>query len=400
MAENRFAVAIVGGGPGGYVAAIKAAQHGLNTALVEQRYLGGTCLNIGCIPTKVLLASAGMWRELRGARDFGITVEGMSFDFSKMMGRKERIVKQLRGGVEFLMKKNKVTVFNARGTLTGIDTIGLTGAQPEEIAADHIILATGSVPSRPPIPGMDGKNVLTSDDILCWPDVPKSLAVIGGGAIGLEFAFFFNALGAKVTVLEGLSHILPLEDEQVAAELAASLKRQGITLQADAMVQEIGEMEGQKTVSYQVRGQEEKGVQQATAEVVLVATGRWPNTKDCGCEAQGITIERRAVKVNEYLHTGVGNIYAIGDAIGGLLLAHKAGGRRGGGQYHRPPSTDGISCHPHRALLHPRGRLRRPARGGGARARDGGAGRQLPLPRAGQSAGHRRARRPGEGGHR
>jgi len=324
MAEYQYDVAVLGGGPGGYVAAIKAAQHGLKTALIEKKFLGGTCLNVGCIPTKVLLASADMLKNFKSARDFGITVEGVSVDFSKIMGRKERIVKQLRSGVEFLMKKNQITVYNAAGTLTGPHTIGLTGEGADEISADNIILASGSVPSRPPIPGLEGHNVVTSDEILFWPDIPKSLIVIGGGAIGLEFAFFFNQMGSKVTVLEGLAHILPLEDAQIATEIAASLKRQGITLQADALVQAIGDQNGQKTVSYQVRGQEDKGVQQATADVVLVATGRWPFTQDCGYEAQGITIERRAVKVNDNLHTGVANIYAIGDVIGGALLAHKA----------------------------------------------------------------------------
>jgi len=324
MSENRYNVAILGGGPGGYVAAIKAAQHGLKTALIEQSFIGGTCLNLGCIPTKALLSSADALRNMKNARDFGISVEGIAFDFAKIQARKERIVKQLRGGVEFLMKKNQITVFNAHGTLSGTHSIELRGAQAEEIEAEHIILASGSEPSRPPIPGMEGRNVVTSDEILGWPEVPASLAVIGGGAIGLEFAFFFNVMGAKVTVLEGLPHILPLEDEQIATELATSLKRQGITIQADALVQGIGDMDGRKTVSYQVRGQEEKGVQQVSADVVLVATGRWPNTDNCGYAAQGITIERRAVQVNDHLHTGVENIYAIGDVIGGMLLAHKA----------------------------------------------------------------------------
>ena len=210
------------------MAAIKAAQHGLKTALVEKSFLGGTCLNIGCIPTK---GDAGLCghaaRNVRAARDFGITVEGVSSTSQKYWRARSGVVKQLRGGVEFLMKKNQITVFTAAGTLTGTQSIGLSGIQPEEITAEHIILATGSVPSRPPIPGMDGRNVVTSDEILFWPEVPQSLVVIGGGAIGLEFAFLFNVLGTKVTVLEALPHILPLEDEQIAAELAASLKKPG-----------------------------------------------------------------------------------------------------------------------------------------------------------------------------
>ncbi|HEX2951412.1 MAG TPA: dihydrolipoyl dehydrogenase [Armatimonadota bacterium] len=324
MADYQYDVAVLGGGPGGYVAAIKAAQNGLKVALIEKKFLGGTCLNVGCIPTKALLASADAYRSARSARDFGITVEGVSFDFAKIMARKERVVKQLRSGVEFLMKKNAITVYSAAGSLTGTHTIGIANEQQEEISANYMVLASGSTPSRPPIPGLDGKNVVTSDEILFWPEVPSTLTVIGGGAIGLEFAFFFNSLGCKVTLLEGMAHILPLEDEQIAAELANSLKRQGIKIQADAMVKEIGDADGQKTVSYEVRGQEDKGLQQVTADVVLVATGRTPFTAGCGYDAQGITIERRAVKVDEYLYTGVANIYAIGDLIGGALLAHKA----------------------------------------------------------------------------
>ncbi len=321
MADLQYDVAILGGGPGGYVAAIKAAQHGLKTALVEKSYMGGTCLNVGCIPTKALLACAEAYREVKGARDFGITVEGVSFDFGKMLARKERIVKQLRSGVEFLMKKNAITVYTGAGALTGPHSLGVND---EELTANALILASGSVPSRPPIPGLDGVNVVTSDEIIAWPEVPASLTVIGGGAIGLEFAYFFNALGTKVTVLEGLAHILPLEDEQIAAELAASLKRQGIAVQADALVSAIGDAEGRKTVTYTVKGQEEKGAQTAVADVVLVATGRWPFTDGCGYEAQGLTLARRALQVDPYLHTGVANIYAIGDVVGGALLAHKA----------------------------------------------------------------------------
>ncbi len=316
----QFDVAILGGGPGGYVAAIKAAQHGLKTALVEKAYLGGTCLNIGCIPTKALIASAGSLRAIRSARDYGVTVEGVSFDYGKIQARKERVVKQLRSGVEFLMKKNEITVYTGAGTLTGPHGIGIAGEAEQEITADYLILASGSVPSRPPIPGMDGTNVVTSNELLSWPEVPGTLAIIGAGAIGLEFAFFFNTLGSKVTVLEALPHILPLEDEQIAAELNASLKRQGIAVHCDARVSAIRDAEGKKAVDYQVNGTD----QRALADVVLVATGRWPFTEGCGYEAQGIRLDRRAVVVDDYLHTGVASIYAIGDVIGGMLLAHKA----------------------------------------------------------------------------
>jgi dihydrolipoamide dehydrogenase len=324
MSDYQYDVAVLGGGPGGYVAAIKAAQHGKSVALVEKSYLGGTCLNVGCIPTKALLAAAEVLRLAKSARDFGVQIDGVSYDFAKMLARKERVVKQLRSGVEFLMKKNAITVYTGAGALTGTHTIGIANAQAQEISAEYLILASGSVPSRPPIPGLDGAQVVTSDAILSLSEVPATLAVIGGGAIGLEFAYFFNTLGCKVTVLEGLAHILPQEDDQIAAELASSLKKQGIKLQADALVNEIADENGKKTIRYQVRGKEDQGAQQVTADLVLVATGRTPYTADCGYHAQGIQFNRRAVQVDAFLYTGVEKIYAIGDVVGGALLAHKA----------------------------------------------------------------------------
>ncbi|HOF87267.1 MAG TPA: FAD-dependent oxidoreductase, partial [Armatimonadota bacterium] len=250
----EFDVAILGGGPGGYVAAIKAAQRGLKTALIEKGSLGGTCLNVGCIPTKALLASAAAYTSAKAARDFGVTVEGVAFDFAKIMARKARIVKQLRGGVEYLMKKNAVTVLAGAGTLTGAHSLGVAGEAERDITAGAIILASGSVPARPPIPGIAGANVVTSDEILFWDAVPPTLAVIGAGAIGLEFAYFFNALGSTVTVLEALPQVLPAEDAQLAAELATSLTRQGIAVQTGATVLEIGDADGKKSVRFQPAG--------------------------------------------------------------------------------------------------------------------------------------------------
>jgi len=346
----QYDVAILGSGPGGYVAAIKAAQHGLKVALVEKQYLGGTCLNVGCIPTKALIACAEELRAVKSARDFGITVENVSFDYAKMLARKDRVVKQLRGGVEYLMKKNEVTVYHGAGTLTGPHSIGITGAEQQEITAEYLILASGSAPSRPPIPGLDGARVVTSNNLLDWPEVPESMAIIGGGAIGLEFAFYFNSLGAKVTVVEALPHILPLEDEQISDELATSLRRQGIDIHPNARVTAIGDDNGRKTVTFFTPGQNGNECEnRATVNLVLVAAGRWPFTEGCGYESAGIQLERRAVKVDEYLYTGVEHIYAIGDVVGGMLLAHKASyeaavavdnitGRRRAAEYHAVPT--------------------------------------------------------------
>jgi dihydrolipoamide dehydrogenase len=325
MAPYAYDLAILGSGPGGYVAAIKAAQRGLKTALIEQRFMGGTCLNVGCIPTKALLASADAWRTVKSARDYGISVEGATFDFAKIMNRKERVVKQLRGGVEFLMKKHAITVLNGAGTLTGTNSIGvtLTEGGEQEISAVSLILATGSVPARPPIPGLDGAKVVTSDEILSLPERPARLAVIGAGAIGVEFAYFFNALGTKVTILEALPRILPVEDAALGEELTASLKRQGIAMHTGASVKQIGDTEdGAKFIEYVPAGSEE--AKRVEADLVLCATGRQPVTAGCGYEAQGVRIERRAVVVDDHLHTGVADIYAIGDVVGGMMLAHKA----------------------------------------------------------------------------
>ncbi len=320
MSNEKFDVAILGGGPGGYVAAIKAAQHGLKTALIEKGFLGGTCLNVGCIPTKALLASAEVYREAQHAADFGVKCEGVSYDFTKIMSRKERVVKQLRGGVELLMKKHCITVYSGAGQLIDANTLGVAVDGGMEVKADSIILATGSVPACPPIPGCGGANVINSDQILSWPDVPKSLTVIGGGAVGLEFAYFFNTLGTKVTLLEALPQILPAEDTQIAAELTSALKRQRINIFTGACVQEIADADGGKVTRFSYNDENKE----VASEVVLIATGRWPFSTGAGLVEQGIEFAGRAVKVDEYLHTGVGEIYAIGDLIGGMQLAHKA----------------------------------------------------------------------------
>jgi len=342
----QYDVAILGSGPGGYVAAIKAAQRGLKVALVEKRFLGGTCLNVGCIPTKALIACAEELRSIKGARDFGITVENVSFDYGKMLARKDRVVKQIRGGVEYLMKKNNITVYNGAGTLTGPHAIGIANDEQQEITADYIILASGSVPSAPPIPGLDGANIVNSDNLLDWPEVPQTMAIIGGGAIGMEFAFYFNSLGTKVTVVEALHHILPLEDEQISNELATSLRRQGIGIYPNARVTQVTDKDGKKSICFYTPGQDGNQCEnQAAVDLVLVAAGRRPFTEGCGYESVGLQIERRAVKVDEYLHTGVEHIYAIGDVVGGMLLAHKA-------SYEADVAVDNIAGHRRAADYH------------------------------------------------
>ena len=317
-----YDLVVLGSGPGGYVAAAEGSKHGLKTAIVEKQYFGGTCLNVGCIPTKALIASVEQLLSFKKNREFGILCDGSpTFDFDKIMTRKGKIVKQLGSGVEMLLKNSNVDIFNGVGELKGANTIKIVAEDGvKEITADAIILATGSVPSMPPIKGIDGKNVINSDHLLSIEKAPSSLTIIGGGAIGTEFAYIFNALGTKVTILECLPHILPQEDEDIAESLTASYKKVGIKVFANSAVSEIADDDEEKLVRYTLDGEEKE----LRSEYVLIATGRAPKVDSMGFSECGLTIERRAVKVDEYLYTGVAKIYGIGDCIGGMLLAHKA----------------------------------------------------------------------------
>jgi len=317
-----YDLVVLGSGPGGYVAAAEGSKHGLKTAIVEKKHFGGTCLNVGCIPTKALIASVEQLLSFKKNREFGILCEGSpTFDFDKIMARKGKIVKQLGSGVEMLLKNSNVDIFNGVGELKDANTIKIvTEDGTQEITADAIILATGSVPSMPPIKGIDGKNVINSDHLLSIEKVPASLTIIGGGAIGTEFAYIFNALGTKVTILECLPHILPQEDEDIAESLTSSYKKVGIKVFANSAVSEIADDGEEKLVRYTLDGEEKE----LRSEYVLIATGRAPKIDGMGFAECGLTIERRAVKVDEYLYTGVAKIYGIGDCVGGMLLAHKA----------------------------------------------------------------------------
>lgn len=317
----RVDLAVIGGGPGGYVAAARAAQLGASVALVEARELGGTCLNRGCIPTKALLRNVEVYELAKGGKEFGLLVESVAFDWLKMQARKERVVKQLRAGVEMIMKSNGIQVINGKGSLQAADRISVATADGEvTVAAGKVVIATGSVPSRVPLPGADGAGVITSDQVLELDHVPASLAVIGGGAIGLEFAHIFSALGSRVTVIEMLPHILPAEDEEVAAELTRLFKKRGIGVLAPARVEGISDGPAGKLVQVST----EAGSQAVEAELVLMAVGRTPYLEGLGAESLGIAVERRAIVANERMETSVPGVYAIGDAVGGMLLAHVA----------------------------------------------------------------------------
>ena len=314
-------LAIVGGGPGGYVAAIRARQLGAEVTLVEMDALGGTCLNRGCIPSKAFLRSAELSRLAKRLGEFGVEVEVTGINWPRVMERKNQVVAQVVKGVEFLMKKNEIQVVSGRGRLADAKTVVVdTGGKEEIVTAEAILLATGSIPARLPMPGLDGPGVLTSTELLEIEEIPERLCIIGAGYVGVEFADIFNAVGSKVTLIEMMPQIVPIEDPQIAAELARAFRRRRIDVHTNARVSEVVEKDGAKVVRFT---RDDKGYE-VEADVVLSATGRWPSTEGLGLEEVGIEMDRRAIKVNGRMETSVPGIYACGDAIGGIMLAHVA----------------------------------------------------------------------------
>ncbi|HBO42127.1 MAG: dihydrolipoyl dehydrogenase [Spirochaetes bacterium GWD1_61_31] len=309
-----YDVAILGGGPGGYVAAEQAASLGLSVALIEKDALGGTCLNRGCIPTKSLLNAAKLYKHACHSAAMGVKSVSVEFDLVAAMSWKSNTVSRLVGGVEFLMKQRNVTVIKGSGELSGPGRL-LVKESGQVIEARHIIIATGSVPARPPIPGAEGNPaVLTSDELLNISQLPKSLVVIGGGVIGIEFASFFAALGIPVTVIEMLPEILPFIDAEVVGVLKRTLK--GITVLAGTAVARIDGT----TVRYSKDGAEGS----ASGELILLATGRRPMLDGIGLEASGIQFSKKGIQVDDQCRTTQPNIWAIGDVNGRSLLAHSA----------------------------------------------------------------------------
>ncbi len=319
---DKFNVAIIGGGPGGYVAALRAAQLGLNVVLVEKNALGGTCLNRGCIPTKALVKSAELWREVNKAGLFGIAAEGVSFDYSQVMARKNQVVATLVGGIEQLMKSKKITVLRGVAELseTGKVQVGLPGGEKQEITADNVIIATGSEPSRPPIPGSDLPGVVTSDEALEAERFPARVVVIGGGVIGMEFASIYSSFGARVTVVEMLPSILPNIDEEIPKRAVPMFKKSGIEIITKAAVKQIKQQGDELLVLLA----DAKGEREVACDQVLLAAGRRPVLTGIDIEKLGLKLEKGALVVNESMATGVPGVYAIGDATGGIMLAHVA----------------------------------------------------------------------------
>lgn len=321
MGENSFDLIIVGGGPGGYVGAIRAADLGAKVALVEEREVGGTCLNRGCIPSKALIKCAEVVDQIKGAKAFGITTEGMNIDFDGVRKHKTRTVSSLVAGVEGLLKSRQVQVFTARGKLLSPTEVEVTGPNGvERLTGKYIVWATGSVPFILPIPGHDGEGVFTSDQAVDLPGPPETMAIIGGGAIGCEFAYAYSRFGTKVTIVEMMANILPTEDPEASEVLAGSLKKGGVRIANGAKAKAIEEREGKKVLVYEQEGVE-KSVE---ADMVLMAAGRRANTANMGLEEAGVQLERGCITVDALRKTTADGVFAVGDVIRGIGLAHWA----------------------------------------------------------------------------
>ena len=311
-----FDLIVVGGGPGGYEAALHAAKLGLRTALIEKDFVGGTCLNRGCIPTKALLHASSVYEEAKNGAALGITCEP-AIDLNAVYAYKQQVVEKLRGGVEGLLKSAKVAVIKGLGTLTAPHTVAVGDAA---YTAENILLATGSVPARPPIPGLDLPGVLTSDELLSGVEPFQSIVIIGGGVIGMEFATFFNDLGVDVTVVEGLDRLLPLLDKELGQNLAMIMKKRGVKIATGAMVKSVTKTENGLSVNFESKG----APASAEAEVVLCAIGRRPYTDGLFGEGVSLEMEGRRIKVNEKFETSMKGVYAIGDVSAKIQLAHVA----------------------------------------------------------------------------
>jgi dihydrolipoamide dehydrogenase len=321
--NERVDVAVLGGGPGGYVAALDAARRGARVVLIEKEQVGGTCLNVGCIPTKALATTAELLVRCKRASEFGLSIPEVAVDLPALMNYKRSVVSQLVGGVEQLLKARHVTLVRRTARMTKPDMLLVDDAQGgrQEITANHIILAPGSIPAEPPIEGRDLPGVVTSTGAMDIETVPPRLVVIGGGVIGLEFACIYEALGSQVTVLEMAPSILPEgTDETIAKRLQIILRRRGMAIQTGVTVQRIERAGGTLRVLTAGAG----GEASFEGERVLVATGRWPNTLGMGFEEVGLRMKGRAIAVNERMATNLPRVWAIGDAVGGWMLAHKA----------------------------------------------------------------------------
>ncbi|MBO8162693.1 MAG: dihydrolipoyl dehydrogenase [Brevibacillus sp.] len=316
---NSYDVVVLGGGPGGYVAAIMASRLGKRTALIEADQLGGTCLNRGCIPSKTLLRHAELIEDIKAAQEWGIETGELTVSLEKMMARKEQVIKRLRTGIAGLLKAGKIDCYQGRGTVHRDRTVSIVGEKTATIQADKLILATGSVPYVPPISGLDKVHFHTSDTIFGITQIPQSIAIIGGGVIGVEFACIFQSLGTQVTIVEMAERLVPGEDPDAAAALTKALKKKRIKILTASKVEEVAEKDGEKILTVvNAEGTRE----QLHVSDLLVAVGRKPNLS--GISDLGLAMDGPFVKVNQQLETSITGVYAVGDLIGGWQLAHAA----------------------------------------------------------------------------
>lgn len=319
---SEIDVAIIGGGPGGYIAAIKAAHLGLKAVLLEKDKLGGVCLNRGCIPTKALVSTAELLNHLQRAEEFGIQVKDYSFNFPAIIKRKDLITRRLSSGVEQLMKANQVRVIRGEGQIIepGKVEVTDTAGEKELIETKNIIIATGSSVMKLSLPGIDSEGVITSDEALSLSELPSRMLIIGGGVVGIEFAGIFRALGVEVTVVEMLPRILLPIDEEIARRLTQLLKRKGIEILTDCKVNEI-----KKTnQNLEVLVSTSEGEKKLETEKVLSAAGRVPELGNIDVQGLGIELDGKAIKVDEKMRTNIPGIYAVGDVVGKIMLAHVA----------------------------------------------------------------------------
>lgn len=329
MGDRVFDLLVVGGGPGGYTAAIRAAQLGMKTGIVERERLGGICLNWGCVPTKALLKNVEILHTIRKSEEWGITCENLRFDFPKIIKRSRGVADRMAKGVEFLMKKNKIEYMPGHAALAAAGTVDLRseGKPPERVVAKHIILATGARPRSLPGVAIDRKRIITSTEAMNLTEQPKSMIIVGAGAIGIEFAYFYNGLGTRVTVVEMMPGILPVEDRELTKLLESNLKKQGIEILTDTKVESV--KAGAADVKVTVTTPD--GKRELAADIALMAIGVQGNVENSGLEQAGVVVERGNVKVDQDYRTNVAGVYAIGDVIGPPWLAHVA-------------SAEGIHC--------------------------------------------------------
>ena len=333
--DNRYDIIVIGSGPGGYVAAIRAAQCGKRVAIVEKADAGGVCLNWGCIPTKALVRSAQVYADCKAAATFGVTIEGeVKPDWTKMVERERMVATTMNKGVQFLLKKNNIDVIAGFGRLKAADIVEVEGVEYE---ADNIILATGARPRVMPFMPVDGKHIISSKEALVLPELPESMVVVGSGAIGSEFAYIYATLGVKVTIIEYMPQIMPLEDEDTAKAMERAFRKLRATVMTSTTVKQVSVNEAGKCI-IDIEGK--KGAQTIEADIVLSAVGIKSNIEDMGLEEVGIEIERDKIKVDDHFKTNLDGVYAIGDIIATPALAHVA-------------STEAIHCVEHICGLNP-----------------------------------------------